>query len=197
MSVRMKSLESINSKNSSEMMNMPLMDKPVSEYFNEFVFGPEAKRKYLPVQVLEKLNYCIENYIPLDKENADIIAAGLKNWAIDNHVTHYTHWFQPLTGKTSEKHDTFFQFDKNWRAIEKISGSELIIQEPDGSSFPTGGLRSTHEARSYTVWDPTSPIFIRCTRYGNTLCIPAFLISYTGEFARYESAIIEINEINR
>ncbi len=181
MSVRLRSLETITNKIAGEAMNLPLMDKPVSDYFNEFVFGPEAKKKYLPQEILEKFTNCLENDIPIDKETANFIAIGLKNWAIDHQVTHYTHWFQPLTGKSSEKHDTFFQFDKNWRAIEKMSGNELIMQEPDGSSFPTGGLRSTHEARSYTVWDPTSPIFIRRTKYGRTLCIPAILISYTGE----------------
>ncbi|MBX3043426.1 MAG: glutamine synthetase III [Candidatus Kapabacteria bacterium] len=181
MSVRLRSLESFTSKKTGDLLSMPLMDKPVSEYFNEFVFGPEAKKKYLPIEILEKLTYFIDNSLPIDRETADFIAIGLKNWAIDHQVTHYTHWFQPLTGKTSEKHDTFFQFDKNWRAIEKMSGNELIMQEPDGSSFPTGGMRSTHEARSYTVWDPTTPIFIRRTKFGRTLCIPAFLISYTGE----------------
>jgi glutamine synthetase len=110
-------------------MSLPLMDKPVSEYFNEFVFGPEARRKYLPIEILEKMTYCIDNDVPIDMETADFIAVGLKNWAIDHQVTHYTHWFQPLTGKTSEKHDTFFKFDKNWRAIEKLSGNELIMQE--------------------------------------------------------------------
>lgn len=200
MTVRMRSLQSINTKKSTDVMSMPLMEKPVSDYFNEFVFGPEAKKKYLPIEILEKLNHCIENYIPLDKETADIIALGLKNWAIDHQVTHYTHWFQPLTGKTSEKHDTFFQFDKNWRAIEKLSGRELTIQEPDGSSFPTGGLRTTHEARSYTVWDPTSPIFIRRTRYGRTLCVPAILISYSGESLDLKAPLLKsmklINEIS-
>ncbi len=155
--------------------------KPVSEYFNEFVFGPEAKKKYLPNDIVEKLNNSITNYTQLEPEVIEIIAMGLKNWAVDNGVTHYTHWFQPLTGKTSEKHDTFFKFDKNWRAIESLSGSELVAQEPDGSSFPTGGLRSTHEARSYTMWDPTTPIFIRRTKFGRTLCIPAVLLSYSGE----------------
>jgi glutamine synthetase len=196
----MRSLQSITTKKSADVMSMPLMDKPVSEYFNEFVFGPEAKKKHLPIETLEKMNHCIENYIPIDKETADIIAVGLKNWAIDHQVTHYTHWFQPLTGKTSEKHDTFFQFDKNWRAIEKISGRELVVQEPDGSSFPTGGLRSTHEARSYTVWDPTSPIFIRRTRYGRTLCVPAILISYTGESLDLKAPLLKsmklINDIS-
>jgi glutamine synthetase len=198
MSVRLKSLEKITSKKNSDTMSVPLMEKPVSEYFNEFVFGPEAKKKYLPIEILEKLTHCTDNNIPLDKETADFIAIGLKNWAIDHQVTHYTHWFQPLTGKTSEKHDTFFQFDKNWRAIEKMSGNELIMQEPDGSSFPTGGLRTTHEARSYTVWDPTSPIFIRRTKFGRALCIPAILISYTGESLDMKAPLLKsINLINK
>ncbi|HRP01925.1 MAG TPA: glutamine synthetase III [Candidatus Kapabacteria bacterium] len=169
--------------------------KPVSEYFNEFVFGPEAKKKYLPNDIVEKLNETITNHTQLELEVAEIVSMGLKNWAIDNGVTHYTHWFQPLTGKTSEKHDTFFKFDKNWRAIEQLSGNELIVQEPDGSSFPTGGLRSTHEARSYTMWDPTSPIFIRRTKFGRTLCIPAILISYSGESLDMKAPLLKSMKI--
>ncbi len=174
-------LQNISKGKSMESNENISMMKPVSEYFNEFVFGPEAKKKYLPNEILEKLANSIANFQTLDIETAEIIAMGLKNWAIDYGVTHYTHWFQPLTGKASEKHDTFFKFDKDWRAIEHLSGTELTVQEPDGSSFPTGGMRSTHQARSYTLWDPTSPIFIRRTKYGRTLCIPAILVSYTGE----------------
>lgn len=174
-------LQNLSKFKQNESNEQELAFKPVSEYFNEFVFGPESKKKYLPNEIVEKLNDTVVNHNQLEAEVADIIAMGLKNWAMDNGVTHYTHWFQPLTGKTSEKHDTFFKFDKNWRAIEHLSGTELIVQEPDGSSFPTGGMRNTHEARSYTMWDPTSPIFIRKTKFGRTLCIPAILISYSGE----------------
>jgi glutamine synthetase len=181
MTIRSHSIQSLSKSKIGDSQDSAPMLKPVSEYFNENVFGPEVKKKYLPSDILNKLNRCIDDYKPIDIETANIIAFGLKNWAIDNDVTHYTHWFQPLNGKTSEKHDTFFQFDKEWRAVEKFSGAELIAQEPDGSSFPTGGLRSTHEARSYTLWDPTSPIFIRKTKFANTLCIPAILISYNGE----------------
>ncbi|MCO5250638.1 MAG: glutamine synthetase III [Candidatus Kapabacteria bacterium] len=181
MTVRLGSIQNIAAKKNYDTSYLKPMDKPVSEYFNQYVFGPEAKKKYLAIDVYEKFENCIENDIALDSDTADMIAIGLKNWAIDHGVTHYTHWFQPLTGKTSEKHDTFFKFDKHWRAIEMLSGLELIVQEPDGSSFPSGGLRSTHNARSYTIWDPKSPIFIRRGKYGKTLCVPAILISYSGE----------------
>lgn len=181
MTVRLGSIQNIAAKKNYDTSYLKPMDKPVSEYFNQYVFGPEAKKKYLAIDVYEKFENCIENDIALDSDTADMIAIGLKNWAIDHGVTHYTHWFQPLTGKTSEKHDTFFKFDKNWQAIEMLSGLELIVQEPDGSSFPSGGLRSTHNARSYTIWDPKSPIFIRRGKYGKTLCVPAILISYSGE----------------
>lgn len=191
MTIRSHSLQSLSKSRIGDFQDSVPMLKPVSEYFNEYVFGPEAKKKYLPLEILEKFNRCIQHQIPIDIETANIIAIGLKNWAIDNNVTHYTHWFQPLNGKTSEKHDTFFQFDKEWRAVEKFSGAELIAQEPDGSSFPTGGLRSTHEARSYTLWDPTSPIFIRRTKNANTLCIPAFLISYNGESLDMKAPLIK------
>lgn len=181
MTVRLGSIQNIAAKKNYDTSYLKPMDKPVSEYFNQYVFGPEAKKKYLAIDVYEKFENCIENDIALDSDTADMIAIGLKNWAIDHGVTHYTHWFQPLTGKTSEKHDTFFKFDKHWQAIEMLSGLELIVQEPDGSSFPSGGLRSTHNARSYTIWDPKSPIFIRRGKYGKTLCVPAILISYSGE----------------
>ncbi len=191
MTLRLSSLQNIAAKKSYDTSYLKPMDKPVSEYFNQFVFGPEAKKKYLPIEIYEKFEYCLENDIPIDAETADLIAIGLKNWAIDHGVTHYTHWFQPLTGKTSEKHDTFFKFDKNWRAIEKLSGNELIVQEPDGSSFPSGGLRSTHNARSYTIWDPKSPIFIRRNKLGKTLCVPAILVSYTGESLDMKSPLLK------
>ena len=195
---RLGLINSSNGKNYTIEDSSPML-KPVSEYFNEFVFGPEAKKKYLPSDILEQFERKINNFEQITIEMANIIAMGLKNWAVDNGVTHYTHWFQPLTGKTSEKHDTFFKFDKNWRAIEHLSGSELIVQEPDGSSFPTGGLRNTHEARSYTLWDPTSPIFIRRTKYGRTLCIPAILVSYTGESLDLKAPLLKsmkvLNEI--
>lgn len=165
----------------AELSNSTPLFKPVSDYFNELVFDYEAKKKYLPDDIIEKLDNSIDNYVKLEQKVTDIIAMGVKNWAVDNGVTHYTHWFQPLNGRTSEKHDTFFKFDKNWNAIEHLSGTELVIQEPDGSSFPTGGLRNTYQARSYTLWDPSSPFFIRKTKFGRTLCIPAILVSYTGE----------------
>jgi glutamine synthetase len=198
MTVRLGSIQNIAAKKNYDTSYLKPMDKPVSEYFNQYVFGPEAKKKYLAIDVYEKFENCIENDIPLDSDTAEMIAIGLKNWAIDHGVTHYTHWFQPLTGKTSEKHDTFFKFDKHWRAIEMLSGLELIVQEPDGSSFPSGGLRSTHNARSYTIWDPKSPIFIRRNKYGKTLCVPAILISYSGESLDMKAPLLKsMNMLNK
>lgn len=149
--------------------------------FNQLVFGNEAKKQYLIPEAYEALMQSIETGEPVDRRTADFIANGLKNWALENDCTHYTHWFQPLTGKTAEKHDVFFKLEQNGNAIFHFDGSSLIQQEPDASSFPSGGLRATHEARGYTVWDPSSPIFIKETKNGRTLCIPAIFISYTGE----------------
>lgn len=155
--------------------------KPISDYFGSLVFGVDAIKKYVMRDAYDNLMESLETGNRIDQKTADFIAVGMKNWAIDNGATHYSHWFQPLTGKTAEKHDSFFRLDKFNRPIESFNGSILIKQEPDGSSFPSGGLRATHSARSYTIWDPSSYAFILESSQGKTLCIPAIFISYNGE----------------
>lgn len=155
--------------------------KPISQYFGKLVFGPDAIKKYLMRDAYESLMHYIETGEPIDKKTADFVAVGMRNWAMDNGATHFSHWFQPLTGKTAEKHDAFFKLDKQGYAIETFSGNELLKAEPDGSSFPSGGLRETHQARSYTIWDPSSSAFIMESTHGKVLCIPTIFISYNGE----------------
>ncbi|MDD3155845.1 MAG: glutamine synthetase III, partial [Victivallaceae bacterium] len=144
------------------------------------VFNADAMREYLPNATCKKLLDTIDNGAPLDSEIAADVAHAMKHWAIERGATHFTHWFQPLTGTTAEKHDAFLEL-KDGKAIESFSGKNLIVGEPDASSFPSGGLRSTFEARGYTAWDPTSPAFIKRHGNGATLCIPTAFCSYTGE----------------
>ena len=142
--------------------------------------------KYLPKQVYEKMTDVIDNGARLDREVANDVAAGMKQWATDCGVTHYTHWFQPLTGGTAEKHDSFIEHDGKGGMIEEFTGKLLVQQEPDASSFPSGGIRSTFEARGYSAWDPTSPVFI----IDDTLCIPTVFISYSGEALDYKAPLL-------
>lgn len=153
----------------------------ISTIFGRLVFGQEATKKYLLKEAYDSLMVSVETGKQVDRRTADFVAVALKNWALDNGATHYTHWFQPLTGKTAEKHDSFFQVSTESTGLEELSGNALIQQEPDASSFPSGGLRNTSEARGYTVWDPSSPAFIMETGHGKTLCIPSIFISYSGE----------------
>ncbi len=156
-------------------------EKNVTSYYGKNVFNDDAMRRYLPYRVYEKLQKIIQTGEPIDDSLAEGIAHGMKEWARDNGVTHYTHWFHPLTGSTAEKHDAFLSFDNNGKPIERFSASNLKQGEPDASSFPSGGLRSTFEARGYTAWDPTSPAFIVENANGKTLCIPTLFLSYTGD----------------
>ncbi|HEX8648254.1 MAG TPA: glutamine synthetase III [Thermoleophilaceae bacterium] len=149
--------------------------------FGENVFSVEAQRERLPQEVCDRLQATLRNGEALDPSLADAVAAGMKEWALEKGATHYTHVFQPLTGLTAEKHDSFFGPDGEGNAIAKFSGSELIQGEPDASSFPTGGVRATFEARGYTAWDPTSPAFILENPNGALLCIPTAFASWTGE----------------
>ena len=157
-----------------------------SEYFGEKVFGHEAMKKYLSKADYRALLDTMENGSPLTRELADGIAAGMKQWAMDNGADHYTHWFQPLTGGTAEKHDAFAEPDGQGGVLEEFSGKLLVQQEPDASSFPNGGIRNTFEARGYSAWDPTSPAFIVDT----TLCIPTIFIAYTGEALDYKTPLL-------
>ena len=148
-----------------------------SEYFGKYVFNKEKMFRYLPSKVYAKLIDVIDNGAPLDRSIADEVAAGMKKWAMELGATHYTHWFQPLSGLSAEKHDSFISPTKDGKVIMEFSGKELIQGEPDASSFPSGGLRATFEARGYTAWDPTSYAFIK----DGVLCIPTAFCSYGGE----------------
>ncbi len=159
----------------------------ISEFFGANVFHYFKMREHLTEDAYNKLMECIETGTRIDRQTADHVAAAMKEWSINKGVTHYTHWFQPLTGSTAEKHDSFFKPLSDGRALEKFDGSMLVQQEPDASSFPSGGLRNTFEARGYTLWDPTSPAFI----VGNTLCIPTIFISYTGHALDYKMPLLK------
>ena len=157
-----------------------------SEFFGKNVFNRAKMYKYLPRDVYEKLIDVIDNGSRLDRSIADAVAKGIQQWANENGVTHYTHWFQPLTEGTAEKHDAFIEHDGKGGMIEEFSGKLLVQQEPDASSFPSGGIRNTFEARGYSAWDPTSPVFI----IDDTLCIPTIFISYTGEALDYKAPLL-------
>ncbi|MDA1382762.1 MAG: glutamine synthetase III [Bacteroidetes bacterium] len=151
-------------------------DNKISTYYGENVFNKFTMRSYLPDEAYEGILRAMDDGTPVDRKVADQTASAMKEWAISRGATHYTHWFQPLTGTTAEKHDSFIAPTGDGRVIEKFDGSLLVQQEPDASSFPSGGIRNTFEARGYTLWDPTSPAFV----WGETLCIPTIFISYTG-----------------
>ena len=154
----------------------------VEAIFGENVFNDSVMKERLPKSVYKKLKQTIEDGRELDPTIADVVAHAMKDWAVDNGATHYTHWFQPLTGVTAEKHDSFIgNFDSQGKVLMDLSGKELIKGETDGSSFPSGGLRATFEARGYTAWDCTSPAFLKKDATGVTLCIPTAFCSYRGE----------------
>ncbi|SDB67348.1 glutamine synthetase [Flavobacteriaceae bacterium MAR_2010_188] len=154
--------------------------------FGANVFNENTMRQFLTKEALQSIMDAINKGSKIDRIVADHISTGMKEWAISKGATHYTHWFQPLTGATAEKHDAFFEPIGGGQAIEKFGGSQLVQQEPDASSFPNGGIRNTFEARGYTAWDPTSPAFI----YGTTLCIPTVFVSYTGEALDYKTPLL-------
>ena len=156
-----------------------------SDYFAKYVFNKQKMFQYLPLDTYQKLREAIEQGTPLTMDVADEVAKGMKQWAIEKGVTHCTHWFQPLTEGTAEKHDAFVEHDHKGGMVENFSGKELVQQEPDASSFPNGGIRSTFEARGYSAWDPSSPVFI----IGDTLMIPTVFISYTGEALDYKAPL--------
>ena len=159
----------------------------LSELYRQNVFSEEKMREYLTQEAFQAVMNAIQKGIKIEREIADQVAQGMKSWAMTMGVTHYTHWFQPLTGATAEKHDSFFTpVEGGSRAIERFNGVNLIQQEPDASSFPNGGIRNTFEARGYTAWDPSSPAFIM----GTTLCIPSIFISYTGETLDYKAPLL-------
>ena len=158
----------------------------LSDLFGMNVFHAEMMREYLPSDTYKSMMASMHHGVRLDRKNADQVASAMKDWAISKGATHYTHWFQPLTGSTAEKHDAFFKPIGPGKAIERFDGDLLVQQEPDASSFPNGGIRNTFEARGYTAWDPSSPAFV----IGKTLCIPTIFISYTGESLDFKMPLI-------
>ncbi len=179
--LRFEALKTLN-----ERLSVPVTSPgpKVSDFFGENVFGKEQMRASLAPAVFQKVTAAIKNHDKIDDATADAVASAAKSWAMSKSATHFTHWFQPMTGGTAEKHDSFFDAISG---IEKFKGSELVQQEPDASSFPSGGIRSTFEARGYTAWDPTSPMFL----YGKTLCIPTVFVSYTGETLDTKSPLLK------
>ena len=159
----------------------PDLTIPANQVFGANVFSPAVQRQRLPKAVYQQLQSTLARGEALDPSLADAVAAAMKEWAMEQGATHYTHWFQPLTGSTAEKHDSFFAPTGDGTAIAEFSGKELIQGEPDASSFPSGGIRATFEARGYTAWDPTSPAFILENPNGALLCIPTAFASWTGE----------------
>ncbi len=159
----------------------------ISELYGENVFHSEVMREYLPAEAYKSMKQAVYQGTRLDRSMADQVASAMKDWAITKGATHYTHWFQPLTGATAEKHDAFFKPIGPGRAIEQFDGDLLVQQEPDASSFPNGGIRNTFEARGYTAWDPSSPAFV----IDKTLCIPTIFIAYTGEALDYKMPLLK------
>src|SRR5436189_6185589 len=166
----------------TSLRNTPAQSRSkASEEFGSLTFNEEVQRARLPKDVYRALRRAVAQGEAIDPNVADIIASALKDWAVEHGATHYTHWFQPLTGITAEKHDSFLSPSADGRAVAEFSGKELVRGEPDASSFPSGGMRSTFEARGYTAWDPTSPPWLLNTSHGTTLVIPTAFVSWTGE----------------
>ena len=197
--MRYTALNSLNG-NAAVAENKILADfksKKISEIFGNNVFSLQAMKEYLTESTYLMMVAVIKQNCKIDSITAENVAKGLKKWAMDNGATHYTHWFQPLTGTTAEKHDAFYKpsLDINVQGMESLTAAELVQREPDASSFPHGGLRSTAAARGYTVWDPSSPAFIIETDMGKTLYIPSVYISYTGESLDYKTPLMKSNEL--
>ena len=159
----------------------------ISDFFGKNVFNQQAMMEFMSEEAFKKVMEAIELGTRLERGIADSVASSMKAWAMAKGATHYTHWFQPLTGRTAEKHDSFFHPMEGGRAIERFDGDQLVQQEPDASSFPNGGIRNTFEARGYTAWDPTSPAFV----YGKTLCIPTIFVAFTGEALDYKAPLLK------
>ncbi|MDA0931237.1 MAG: glutamine synthetase III [Bacteroidetes bacterium] len=165
----------------------------ISDYFAELVFNDETLEKWLSPPHAKQMLRCIHEGEKMDADLADAVATGMRNWAMSHGATHFTHWFHPLRGTTAEKHDTFFELKGN-TPLETFRGSALVQQEPDASSFPSGGIRSTFEARGYTAWDPTSPAFIYETALAKTLCIPTVFVAYTGQALDHKAPLLKAIE---
>ncbi|MDX5319461.1 MAG: glutamine synthetase III, partial [Bacteroidota bacterium] len=186
--IRLKALEMAQNR---AKMKVELPSDKISDYFGSQVFGDKAMKAHLSKEAYKAIKAARESGEKIDREIAEQVAAGMRQWAVSKGVTHYTHWFQPLTGTTAEKHDAFFDPISDTESVEKFTGSALVQQEPDASSFPSGGLRNTFEARGYTAWDPSSPVFIVDNKIGKTLCIPTIFVSYTGEALDYKAPLLK------
>jgi len=190
---RFKALELAQSR---QPIHVKIPTEKVTDYYGSNTFNDEAMRSLLSPEAYTKITNAVEDGKKIDREAADEVAAAMKSWALSKGATHYTHWFQPLTGTTAEKHDAFFDITSKGKAMEKFKGSALVQQEPDASSFPNGGIRSTFEARGYTAWDPSSPAFIMENTAGTaTLCIPSVFVSYTGEALDYKTPLLKSGEL--
>jgi len=176
---------------SSSAIDYPKNHEGISTFYADLVFGPKAQSKYLSTTAQKAIEQAAGHGQPISRETADEVAAGMQAWALDLGATHYTHWFQPLRGTTAEKHDSFFEPTGIDTGIEKFGGKALAQQEPDASSFPSGGIRNTFEARGYTAWDPSSPAFIMAKAGAKTLCIPTVFVSYTGEALDYKAPLLK------
>lgn len=189
--VRFKAIEEVLNR---KPLHVELPAVKTSRYFGENVFDKQKMQEYLSKEAYDNVLEAIEKGIKIERQYANQVASGMKAWAIDRGATHYTHWFHPLTGTTAEKHDAFFEPADNGGIIENFQGEMLVQQESDASSFPSGGLRNTFEARGYTAWDPSSPAFV----YGRTLCIPTIFVSYNGEALDYKTPLIKsLNYIDK
>ena len=186
--VRSESFSSITSRKPHQFS---LPSNKISDYFATNVFHKTIMKEYLSKEAYESVMIAIDNGQKIDREIADQVASSLKSWAMSKGATHYTHWFQPLTGTTAEKHDSFFTPTGNGKGIENFGGDSLVQQEPDASSFPNGGIRNTFEARGYTAWDPSSPAFIMEIGNGKTLFIPTIFVAYTGEALDYKAPLLK------
>jgi glutamine synthetase len=186
-SLRVKAINDLSTKSPVEMDE----SKKITAIFGENVFKLQTAREFLSDEAYKSLTGSIKGGKKIDRAVANQIAAGLRQWAELKGVTHYTHWFQPLTGSSAEKHDSFFTIKGDGTSIEQFEGDALIQQEPDASSFPSGGIRATFEARGYTAWDPSSPPFIMEIETGKTLCIPTIFVSYTGETLDYKAPLLK------
>ncbi|MER2998357.1 glutamine synthetase III [Pontibacter populi] len=186
--LRFKALDLVSRR---EPCKVTLPAQVASEYFGENVFSMQAMRATLSSEYFKKLKRTIDAGEKVDRNLADAVAAAMRTWAMSKGATHYTHWFQPLTGATAEKHDSFFDLTSEGEAIESFRGSALVQQEPDASSFPSGGIRNTFEARGYSAWDPSSPAFLIENAGAKTLCIPTIFVSYTGEALDYKTPLLK------
>jgi glutamine synthetase len=187
----LKSMSTKSTSSSSSASDYPMNHEGISTFYADLVFGPKAQSRYLSATAQEAIEQAAGHGQPISRETADEVAAGMQAWALDLGATHYTHWFQPLRGTTAEKHDSFFEPTGIDTGIEKFGGKALAQQEPDASSFPSGGIRNTFEARGYTAWDPSSPAFIMAKAGAKTLCIPTVFVSYTGEALDYKAPLLK------